>query len=46
MNNVKEINIKNCTYYFHTNIINVKHLDPNNFKIDEKSYKNTLIYYI
>ena len=23
-----------------------KHFDPNNIKIDEKSYKNTLIYYI
>ena len=46
MNNVKEIDIKNCTYYFHTDIINIKNLDPNNLKTDEKSYKNILIYYI
>ena len=38
-NNVKDINIKN-------DIINVKNFDPNNIKIDEKSHKNILIYYI
>ena len=27
-------------------IINIEHFDPNNIKIDEKSYKNILIYYI
>ena len=26
--------------------INIKIFDPNNIKIDEKSYKNILIYYI
>ena len=26
--------------------INIKGFDPNNIKIDEKSYKNILIYYI
>ena len=26
--------------------MNIKIFDPNNFKIDEKSYKNILIYYI
>ena len=26
-------------------IINIKFFDPNNIKIDEKSYKNILIYY-
>ena len=45
-NNVKDINIKNHTYYFFNDIINIKDLDPNNFKIDEESYKNILIYYI
>ena len=45
-NNVEDINIKNHTYYFFDDIINIKDFDPNNFKIDEKLYKNILIYYI
>ena len=44
-NKVKEINTKNRTYYFF-NIIDTENFDPNNIKIDEKSYKNILIYYI
>ena len=44
-NNVKGINIKNHTYYFFDDIINIKEFDPNNIKLDEKSYKNILIYY-
>ena len=42
----KDISIKNRTYYFFDDIINIKCFDPNNIKIDEKSYKNILIYYI
>ena len=42
----KDITIKNHTYYFFDNIINIKKSDPNNIKIHEKSYKNILIYYI
>ena len=42
-NIVKDINIKIHTYYFFDKIINIKDFDPNNVKIDEKSYKN--IYY-
>ena len=45
-NKVKDIDIKNRTYYFFDDIINIKHFDLNNIKIDEKSYKNILIYYI
>ena len=45
-NNVKDIYIKNHTYYFFDDIINIKDFDPNNIKIDEKTYKNILIYYI
>ena len=46
MNNVKEINIKNRTYCFFDDKINIQNLDLNEIKIDEKIYKNTLIYYI
>ena len=45
-NKLKEINIKNYTYYFYDNIINIKNLDPNNINIDEKPNKNIFIYYI
>ena len=45
-NKVKEIDIRNRTYYFFNDIINVKNFDPNNIKMDEKSYKNIFIYYI
>ena len=46
MENIKEINIKNWTYYFFDNMINTKDFDPNLLKIDKKSYKNIDIYYI
>ena len=40
----KDIDIKNRTYYF-SNIFDVKNFDLINIKIDQKSYKNILIYY-
>ena len=46
MRDVKEINIKNRTYYFFDNMTNTKDFDPNLQKIDKKSYKNIDIYYI
>ena len=45
-NKVKDIDIKSRTYYFFNDIINIKNFDPNNIKIDEKSYKNIFIYHI
>ena len=45
-NKVKVIYIKNRTYYFFNDVINIKNFDPNNIKIDETSYKNILIFYI
>ena len=45
-NNVKDIKIKNHTYYFFDEIIIIKDFDANNIKIDEKSYKNVIIYCI
>ena len=46
MEEVKQINIKNRTYYFYDNIIDLKNFDARLLKIDEKSYKNIDIYYI
>ena len=40
MGNVKEIKIKNRTYYFFDDISNIKNFDPNLLKTEEKSYKN------
>ena len=45
MGEVKQINIKNWSYYFYNNIINLKKFDAD-LKIDKKSYKNIGIYYI
>ena len=42
---VRDINLKKHTYYFFDDIININDSDFDN-KIDEKSYKNILIYYI
>ena len=46
MGEVKQINIKNRTYYFYNDIINLKNFEPNFLKTDKKSNKNTFIYYI
>ena len=46
MGNIKEINIKNRTYYFFDGMNNIKNFDPNLLKINKKSYKNIDIYYI
>ena len=45
-NKTKEIDIKNRTYYFFDDRINIKNLDPNKIKIDEKPYKNIFTYHI
>ena len=45
-NKFKDVSIKKHKYYLSDDIINIRNLDPNNIKIDEKSYKNIFIYYI
>ena len=46
MRNIKEINIKNRTFYLFDDMINIKDFDSNSLKIDKKSYKNIDINYI
>ena len=46
MGNIKQINIKNRTYHFLNDIINIEEFDSNLLKIDKKSYKDIDIYYI
>ena len=49
MENIKQINIQNCTYYFYNdmvNMVNIKDFDSSLIKINKKSYKNIDIYNI
>ena len=46
MGEVKKVNIKKRTYYFHNDIINIKNFESDLLKIDRKSYKNIGIYNI
>ena len=43
---IKQIDIKNGTYYFYNDIIDIKHFDARLLKIDKKSYKIIGIYNI
>ena len=46
MGGVKQINIKNRTFYFYNGIIDLNNFDARLLKIDRKSYKNIGIYSI
>ena len=46
MGRFKQIEIKNQTYYFYNNIINLKNFESNLLKIDKKHYKRIDVYYI
>ena len=46
MGRIKQLNIKNETYYFYDDIINIKNFQSNLLKIDKESYKDFDIYYI
>ena len=46
METIKQINIKNRTYYFYRDIINIENFDLSMLKLDKKSYKDIGIYNI
>ena len=46
MGNIREINIKNRTYYFYNDQINWKDFDARLLKTDKKDYKDIDIYYL
>ena len=46
MGTTKQINIKNRTYYFYNDIIDLENFDTRLIKIDKKSYKDISIYNI
>ena len=46
MGEIKQINIKNRTYYFYNDQIDLKDFDAKLLKIDKKDYNEIEIYYI
>ena len=46
MGTIKQIDIKNRTYYFYNNMINIKKFDARLLKIDKRPYKDIGIYNI
>ena len=42
----KEINIKNRTYYFYNDIINLDEFDESKIKVDKKDFNDIDIYYL
>ena len=46
MRKIRQINIKNRTYYFYNDQINLKDFDASLLKIDKKDYNEIDIYYI
>ena len=46
MRKIRQINIKNRTYYFYNNLINLKDFDTSLLKVDKKHYKEIDVYYI
>ena len=46
MGTTKEINIKNRTYYFYNDIINLDEFDENKTKVDNKNFNGIDIYYL
>ena len=46
MGKIRQINIKNRTYYFYNDQINLKDFDASLLKVDKKDYRETDMYYI
>ena len=46
MGEVKEINIKNRTYYFFDDMIDIRNFHSNLLKIDKNSHEDIGIYYV
>ena len=46
MGQTKELNIKNQSYYYIDDIIDIRNFNSNLLKIDKKPYKDFDIYYI
>ena len=46
MGEIKQINIKNRTYYFYNDIINLDEFDGSKIKVDRKNFNDIDIYYL
>ena len=46
MVSTKQTNIKNRTYYFYNDLINIKDFDPKLLKLDKNSFNDISMYYI
>ena len=46
METIKQINIKNRTYYFYNDIINLGEFDESRIKVDKKDFHGIDIYYL
>ena len=46
MGNIKQIDIKNWTYYFFDDMINIEDFESNLLKLNKKWCKNVDVYYI
>ena len=42
----RQLNIKNRSYYFYNDLINILNFEASNLKIDKKSWKDIDIYYV
>ena len=43
---IKQLNLKNRTYYFYNDLINTNNFDHNNLRLDKQSVFNNDVYYI
>ena len=46
MGEIKQINIKNRTYYFYNDIIDLDEFDGSKIKVDKKNFNDIGIYYL
>ena len=46
METIKQINIKNRTYYFYSDIINLDEFDESRIRVDKKDFNDIDIYYL
>ena len=46
MGEIKQINIKNRTYYFYNDVINLDEFDESKVKVDKKNFNDINIYYL
>ena len=46
MGEINQINIKNRTYYFYNEIINLDEFDGSKIKVDKKNFNDIDVYYL